>query len=409
PGYAPVEQYAEIPGMKQGAWTDVYALAAVVYFAITGRTPPPSVGRLLNDTYVPLVECAAGRYSAGFLAAIDHALAVRPEARTQSIGELRQALGLAHVTFDVYSTQPLPVGIELPERAQGLAAPPITPTALRPPLPASPSSPPVPPPAAVAASMLAQEGPVPRAASPAAARGAGALVGAGAAAVLLGALGFGAYKLLAPAPRPPAPAVAAAPPLTSAPAAPTAEPAPAPTPAPSTPPAAFDVGHEFERVLEGQASGYNVQLRTNRQSYRIGKDELRFSVLAARAGYLYVFVYGADKTLTQLYPNANSGPVRVVPGQMLTLPRGSQEYWLAADPPGPEEVLVMVSPLKRDLGALHPRQEGFVTVYPTGAAAAAQASVGGAAPALAGRVVCPASGACDASYGAALAKVEIVR
>jgi serine/threonine protein kinase len=61
PGYAPVEQYAEIPGMKQGAWTDVYALAAVVHYAITGRTPPPSVGRLLNDTYKPLVEAAAGR------------------------------------------------------------------------------------------------------------------------------------------------------------------------------------------------------------------------------------------------------------------------------------------------------------------------------------------------------------
>ncbi|MDE2453834.1 MAG: serine/threonine protein kinase, partial [Burkholderiales bacterium] len=94
PGYAPVEQYAEIPGMKQGAWTDVYALAAVVYYAIVGKTPPPSVGRLLNDTYVPLVEFAAGRYSERFLAAIDRALVVRPEARTQSIAELRADLGL---------------------------------------------------------------------------------------------------------------------------------------------------------------------------------------------------------------------------------------------------------------------------------------------------------------------------
>ena len=54
PGYAPVEQYAEVPGMKQGPWTDVYALAAVVYYAIIGKTPPTSVGRLMNDNYVPL-------------------------------------------------------------------------------------------------------------------------------------------------------------------------------------------------------------------------------------------------------------------------------------------------------------------------------------------------------------------
>ncbi len=94
PGYAPVEQYAEIPGMKQGAWTDVYALAAVVHYAITGRTPPPSVGRLLNDTYQPLAQVAAGRYSADFLAAVDRALAVRPETRTQSVAQLRQEMRL---------------------------------------------------------------------------------------------------------------------------------------------------------------------------------------------------------------------------------------------------------------------------------------------------------------------------
>lgn len=48
PGYAPIEQYAEVPSLRQGPWTDHYALAALVYFAITGKTPPPSVGRMVK-------------------------------------------------------------------------------------------------------------------------------------------------------------------------------------------------------------------------------------------------------------------------------------------------------------------------------------------------------------------------
>jgi hypothetical protein len=94
PGYAPVEQYAEMPSMKQGAWTDLYALGSVVHYALIGHTPPESVARLVNDTMVPLQRAAAGRYSDRFLRAIDHALGVRPEQRPQSVAEMRAELGL---------------------------------------------------------------------------------------------------------------------------------------------------------------------------------------------------------------------------------------------------------------------------------------------------------------------------
>ncbi|MDP3522633.1 MAG: serine/threonine-protein kinase [Hydrogenophaga sp.] len=94
PGYAPVEQYAEVPGMKQGPWTDVYALAATMHWAITGNKPPAAVGRMVNDTLEPLAQAAAGRYSPRFLAALDAALKVRPTERTADMGQFRQALGL---------------------------------------------------------------------------------------------------------------------------------------------------------------------------------------------------------------------------------------------------------------------------------------------------------------------------
>ena len=96
PGYAPIEQYAEMPDMAQGAWTDVYALAAVMHVAVSGRAPPPSVARLLSDSYVPLSgnEALRQRYSPGLLAAIDAGLGVRPESRPQSMAALREALGL---------------------------------------------------------------------------------------------------------------------------------------------------------------------------------------------------------------------------------------------------------------------------------------------------------------------------
>lgn len=92
PGYAPIEQFADDPSMKQGPWTDIYALGATMYFAITGRAPPNSVARLAGDPMAPLAAMLDGSYAPEFLDAIDKALAVRPRDRPQSIAEFRTLL-----------------------------------------------------------------------------------------------------------------------------------------------------------------------------------------------------------------------------------------------------------------------------------------------------------------------------
>lgn len=91
PGYSPYEQYAET-SRKQGPWTDIYALAATLYHAITGKRPADSPSRMVKDDLIPAREAAQGAYRAGFLAAIDHALALQTESRPQSIAAWRGAL-----------------------------------------------------------------------------------------------------------------------------------------------------------------------------------------------------------------------------------------------------------------------------------------------------------------------------
>lgn len=53
-GYSPIEQY-QSKG-KQGPWTDIYAVAATMYHAVTGIMPPESLDRLTEDTLTSLSE-----------------------------------------------------------------------------------------------------------------------------------------------------------------------------------------------------------------------------------------------------------------------------------------------------------------------------------------------------------------
>lgn len=92
PSYAPLEQYDGANALKQGPWTDLYALGAVLYHLITGAPPPAATRRALADEYQPLAGRDLPGYPEAMLAAIDWALALRPQERPQSVGEFQEAL-----------------------------------------------------------------------------------------------------------------------------------------------------------------------------------------------------------------------------------------------------------------------------------------------------------------------------
>ena len=96
-GYAPLEQYYG-DSDAQGPWTDIYSLAATCYRAITGSAPADALERIkgvlgsVREVLTPAADVARGRYSAGLLRAIDHALELNEKDRPQSIAEWRREI-----------------------------------------------------------------------------------------------------------------------------------------------------------------------------------------------------------------------------------------------------------------------------------------------------------------------------
>ncbi len=105
--YAPLEQHAGALGatgaaeMRQGPWTDLYALAAVVHGLLCNKPPLPATFRAVRDRLPPFARVARTveeqfglAYSPAFVGAMGQALAIDPKDRLQSVSALVQAMGL---------------------------------------------------------------------------------------------------------------------------------------------------------------------------------------------------------------------------------------------------------------------------------------------------------------------------
>ena len=90
PGFAPAEQYHRHG--KQGPWTDLYALAGVMYWMVTGRLPLESLARLRDDAMPAAARIGnAGVFGVGLLNAIDWALKPDEAARPRDVAGFRRA------------------------------------------------------------------------------------------------------------------------------------------------------------------------------------------------------------------------------------------------------------------------------------------------------------------------------
>ena len=100
--YAPIEQYAGADDMRQGPWTDLYSVAAVMHGCLCNEAPLPATFRVLRDgmpsvqSITQTIQTHFGQsYSSEFVGAISHALAIQPTERPQSVQEFSDEMALA--------------------------------------------------------------------------------------------------------------------------------------------------------------------------------------------------------------------------------------------------------------------------------------------------------------------------
>lgn len=104
PNFAPPEQFQK--KSRQGPWTDIYALGATIYKVLTGKMPPESIGRYMEDDLIPPshLNSTVPKYYDNIMLKM---MALKIEDRFQNANELRKEI-LKHVDVNVAGKQPTP-------------------------------------------------------------------------------------------------------------------------------------------------------------------------------------------------------------------------------------------------------------------------------------------------------------
>lgn len=218
----------------------------------------------------------------------------------------------------------------------------------------------------------------------------------------------------APQTQPVTPTAQPKPPAASPPAAsPPAASPPAASPPAANPPAYYTLLD----VYNGRDDRRVITLTASKPAFKVGQDEVGFSLASSHTGYVYLLMVGSDgKTFDMLFPNQIDGNNLIEAGQTLRLPRPSWQI-KAGGPAGKNHLLAIVADAPRDFTKLGMLPAGPFSMVQASSISSRDIQLVSGASAHAASPECVASlgkrtlqvqQRCSNAYGAAITQLEEV-